>query len=52
MSQTNMGLLKTITQRTNNHMADLASNSVDFLGCLDLDLLAMTYNLEIKYYEL
>lgn len=48
MSQTNMGLLKTKQKGTDNHMAYIASNSLDFMGCLNLDLLTITYNLEIK----
>ena len=49
--QLQTGLIKTITQRTNSYMANLASNSINFVGCLNLDLLAITYNLQIKHYE-
>jgi len=50
MPQTNMGFTKTKQERTDNYMDSQSSNSLDFMGCLNLDLLAITY-IENNNYE-
>ena len=47
-----MGLLKTKQKRASYSLADLACSGTWNLDFTPLDLLAITYNLEIKYYEL
>ena len=43
MPQRNLGLTKTKQKRTDYYLAYIASNCLDFMGCLNLDLLAITY---------
>lgn len=43
MPQTNMGLTKTKQKRTYYYLDYVPSNCLDFMGCLNLDLLAITY---------
>ena len=48
MPQRNMGLTKTKQKRTDNYMDSQSSNCLDFMDYLNLDLLAITYNLQRK----